>query len=722
MLLRYRVGLAVRRRWKRHLAAVLTIVLAACASRTAATSAAVASRVLTYNESGVTPQWSVSPKNGGRAVAVAGGAVIVQLGRMVDRRVVYGVAAYDVASGDPLWQRNGPQVLQGTPLFLADGPSLERVDIRTGRILWRTGSSCSQDPQHSSYVKVVDESVYVGCNGGDLFRLNLADGRVLASQHPISVDYYEKIESLPNAALAVAGYASIGMYSRSAILSAQTLHSVSGQPFSPDLDVLGTRNGQAIVADVCCRGEPDTNSPGAVWGVSLTTGEPLWSVAIRPYHPPLPLSDVEPGAGVFVLGGNELYVGTRTALFVYRIGDLRAMGSKAPGSKLYSDLRDRPDVYGGRYLGISEGQGATVRRSALFDTVTGRELWSDASSPWIAPQGAPQTPTVVEMYGVTRTDRRFGLLRLSDGKMLPIDTGCYLQAANERYAVALCGRRGRLPELALFDFDSKAPVASAPSEAPVGQTTGSPNASPATIDPILARWTEHQWNLIGKTDETYFFGRDPNGIVAVSRKSGAVVWQNHTVCNVASLARVINGILYVGCPDTIAILDRSGGQVRHKQSIGIYGFNAIVPAGNGAIVVEGWNSGAALRSDMALLDKNTLHHITDRQMTDSTFLGVIGDRAYVDDWCCFGRADQYRPATIYSISLKDGSASEPVDLYPEPDLHPANAQPLGQGERNYLKGDSFYVVTTIYTYQYDVNNLNAPPIRTITPSNSTASP
>ena len=700
---------------KRYVAAALAVAVVACAGRTAPTSAAVSSYAGPNNEPGVAPKWSLSGVRG-RAVAIADGAVIVQTGRLVNRQNVYGIAGYDIGSGKELWRREGPQSLRGSPQFFAEDGSIERVNLRTGDVLWRSREVCARAiayPQAIAYVKAVEGSVYAGCAGGALFRLDPADGRVLASQDPISVDDYQRIVPLPHATLAVAGYASIGMYALSAILHERTLEPVApAGTFTADLNVLGIYNDEAIVADVCCRGTPDTNSPGAILGVSLQNGDIHWSVAIRPYHPPLPLSDVEPGAGVFALAGGRLYVGTRTALFVYRIGDLRADGAKASRRELYSDLRDRPQLYDGRYLGISEGQDATVRRSALFDTMTGRELWSDASRPWSTPPGAPQTLTAVEMYAVTPGDRHFALLRLSDGKMLPIDTGCYLQAADERYAVALCGKRGRLPELALFDFDS---AETAPPEAPVAPTAATVRATPET-DAVLARWTGHSWGLAGSTAETYFFGRNPNGVVAVNRKSGTIAWQNRTICSGVTKAAVVNEILYAACPSTVAILRRADGHVAHEQSVGIYGFNAIVPAGERAVVVEGWNDGAALSTALAILDKNTLHPITNRELSDSTFLGVIGDRAYIDDWCCFGRPDQYRPATIYSISLEDGSASEPIDLYPEPDLHPAREQPLGQGEQNYLKGGYFYVVTTSYTYRYDVRNLDAPPVRSVTSS------
>ncbi|HZT13187.1 MAG TPA: hypothetical protein VFA29_10315, partial [Candidatus Baltobacteraceae bacterium] len=336
-----------------------------------------------------------------------------------------------------------------------------------------------------------------------------------------------------------------------------------------------------------------------------------------------------------------------------------------------------------------------------------------------APPPTLQTHTIAEMYSVSNETRAFALMRLSDGKMLRIDTGCYLQAANQRYAVALCAKRAQPLELALFDFDAPQNLPPLPADAsPEAQAAQPSQAQSPSPDPGLTRWTEHEWALIGSTPETYFFGRQGRGIVAVSRTSGAVAWQNNSLCSVAKKAALINGILYVACPNTIAILDRANGRVAHERSINIYGFNAIVAAGSKAVVVEGWNDGAALRNDMAILDKNTLKTIVDRPMSDSSFLGVVGDRAYIDDWCCFGRADQYRPATIYWVSLTDGSASEPIDLNPEPNLHPVRMQPLGQGEHNYLQGNYFYVVTPNYTYRYDVRNLNATPVRMVTPTSS----
>jgi len=62
--------------------------------------------------------------------------------------------------------------------------------------------------------------------------------------------------------------------------------------------------------------------------------------------------------------------------------------------------------------------------------------------------------------------------------------------------------------------------------------------------------------------------------------------------------------------------------------------------------------------------------------------------------------------------LKDGSgAAEKIDLAPDQHVHPGAAQPLGQGESNYLIGKYFYVVVQDITYRYDVTKLNRPPVR-----------
>ncbi|HEY9179881.1 MAG TPA: hypothetical protein VIO32_04125 [Candidatus Baltobacteraceae bacterium] len=168
--------------------------------------------------------------------------------------------------------------------------------------------------------------------------------------------------------------------------------------------------------------------------------------------------------------------------------------------------------------------------------------------------------------------------------------------------------------------------------------------------------------------------------------------------------------MIVACGEgKLFVLDRAFNELRSTMLR--MRVNSVMPAGTRDIAVFGTTDGAVLQAQLALLDAATLRPIVQHDMTDSTFLGVYRGRAYIDDWCCFGRADVYRPATIYSVSLKDGSESPHVDLTPDPQAHPGESQPLGQGESNYRIGNYFYVHVQDVTYRYDLNDLRKPPVR-----------
>lgn len=185
-------------------------------------------------------------------------------------------------------------------------------------------------------------------------------------------------------------------------------------------------------------------------------------------------------------------------------------------------------------------------------------------------------------------------------------------------------------------------------------------------------------------------------------------------CRDAQAENTIRGNLYIGCGEGNLVVFDPHGHPLASTTVPMYGIDSIVPAGPNAIAVSGVNDGAALRNELSILRAGNLKPIVRHFMSDSTFLGVIGDRAYIDDWCCNGRADVYRPATIYSVSLKDGTESEHIDLAPDPDAHPGRLQPLGQGEHNYLIGRFFYVVVGPVTYRYEIGYLQRPPKRMAT--------
>lgn len=176
-----------------------------------------------------------------------------------------------------------------------------------------------------------------------------------------------------------------------------------------------------------------------------------------------------------------------------------------------------------------------------------------------------------------------------------------------------------------------------------------------------------------------------------------------------------HGNLFIGCSGGAIVVAGIDGRVLRSTHVPMDGINMIEPAGPSAVAINGWNDGAALQNGLSILRTSTLKAIVAHAMPDSTYLGTIGDYAFIDDWCCNGRADEYLPATIYSISLTDGTESKHVDLAPDSQAHPADSQPLGQGEWNYMIGTSLYVVVGPITYRYDVRDLRSGPIRLSTP-------
>lgn len=192
-------------------------------------------------------------------------------------------------------------------------------------------------------------------------------------------------------------------------------------------------------------------------------------------------------------------------------------------------------------------------------------------------------------------------------------------------------------------------------------------------------------------------------------------------CEHAQLQAVIDGNVYITCSEgpprwtTRIVAFTRRGRVLATARVPMYAVTRLEAAGTGAVAVTGYNDGAAMRNELSILQATTLRPIVHHRMTDSTFLGVINDRAYIDDYCCFGRGGKYQPATIYSISLKNGSESQPVELAPDPELH-SGYPPVGQGAWNYLIGQYFYVVVSPITYRYDVLDLQKPPKRMATPT------
>lgn len=244
-----------------------------------------------------------------------------------------------------------------------------------------------------------------------------------------------------------------------------------------------------------------------------------------------------------------------------------------------------------------------------------------------------------------------------------------------------------------------------PQVAPTPVTT----AAPATA--AIARWQHAGSSGLDSTPRIVVLANRKSGVVAIRPQSGAIVWRNRTLCDIVEAARIVDGSVFAGCHGgKVSILRIGDGSVVRSVRLPIDGIREIVPAGKRAIAIDGWTSGAAISADLRILNATTLRQINKHEITDSTFLGTIGERAYIDDWCCSGRGDVYRPATLYWISLVDGSQSAEVDLAPDPQEH-SGPQPLGQGGNNFLIGKYFYVPVGAITYRYDVTNLKKPPVK-----------
>jgi hypothetical protein len=182
---------------------------------------------------------------------------------------------------------------------------------------------------------------------------------------------------------------------------------------------------------------------------------------------------------------------------------------------------------------------------------------------------------------------------------------------------------------------------------------------------------------------------DHGRAVAFGLSDGSVRWRSGPLCPVlknypgtprVSNIRAADDSVFVGCAGgRLVRLDARTGETRVTlDALGYDGFNAITPLPHGTLAVAGWSSGAALRAYIALLRAADLHElVTPREET--LLVGVVGDTAVLDDLCCFGRADVYRPATIVTVDLRDGKASEPLDLRPDPDRFPASRLGVGQG-------------------------------------------
>ena len=79
---------------------------------------------------------------------------------------------------------------------------------------------------------------------------------------------------------------------------------------------------------------------------------------------------------------------------------------------------------------------------------------------------------------------------------------------------------------------------------------------------------------------------------------------------------------------------------------------------------------------------------------------------------CTGRADEYRPATILRVDVRDGSQRAPVDLRPDPERFPP-PRGVGQGSVAALDGAHLYLAVPPMLYDYEVDALDRSPRRVL---------
>ncbi len=212
-------------------------------------------------------------------------------------------------------------------------------------------------------------------------------------------------------------------------------------------------------------------------------------------------------------------------------------------------------------------------------------------------------------------------------------------------------------------------------------------------------------------------------IVSRALTSGRVLWERRAVCptptentafwGVSAMVRNADDLI-VGCRGgRLVRMDAASGRIlaRSDTAFDTEAISNIAPLGSCAYEISGWSDGAYLRGNGAIVDCKRLSVIVPEQ-EDLVVVGEIGNIAVLDERCCFGRPDVYRPATIVRANLTTGALSPAVDLTPEPSRYPAGHRPIGQGSAVLLEGTELYLVVDRTLYRYgDPRALSGTPQR-----------
>jgi hypothetical protein len=245
------------------------------------------------------------------------------------------------------------------------------------------------------------------------------------------------------------------------------------------------------------------------------------------------------------------------------------------------------------------------------------------------------------------------------------------------------------------------------------------------LDPVSGRlrWQRDGGATAVLLGDTAVYGGATGTVVSRALSTGRMLWERPAVCPkpadgapggaVSVIVRDADDLV-IGCfGGSVTRVAAASGNVRARSGTAFIADQVadIVPLGSCAYAVSGWSSGAILRQNAAILDCKRLSVIVPEQ-DDMMILGAIGNIAVLDEMCCNGRADVYRPATIVRADLKTGAVSPEVDLTPEPSRYPADQRPVGQGSAAILDGSDLYLIVDRSLYRYgDPRALPASPQR-----------
>jgi hypothetical protein len=242
------------------------------------------------------------------------------------------------------------------------------------------------------------------------------------------------------------------------------------------------------------------------------------------------------------------------------------------------------------------------------------------------------------------------------------------------------------------------------------------------LDPASGRL---RWQRDGSVSailltDTVVYGGETGTVASLALSSGRVLWERRAVCPIPTEGPPVGGVavivrhaddLIVGCNGgRLVRISAASGRIRARSGSAFVAERIwdIQPLGSCAYGINGSSSGATIRQHAAILDCKRLSVIVPEQDA-MQILGSIGNIAVLDERCCNGRPDVYRPATIVRANLTTGALSPEVDLTPEPNRYPSDQRP---GSAAMLDGSELYLAVDRSLYRYgDPRALSAVPQR-----------